>query len=103
MLQAQSLDHLDSYAVDEFYQKIELDYGTLDESGYVIDHIYAKTDIDLDDGKYEVELSDGPGDLYEIRGTNIFVKFIGYFGYAGYSTSCILEVFYNSATIYKLN
>ena len=66
----QNLDELDSYRVDEFYKKVELDYGTLDEDGDEIEYVY--------------------------------IKFNNYFGYAGYSTECIMKVDYYSATVYKL-
>lgn len=105
-LNAQSLDNLDSYTVDEFYKKIELDNDALDEDGDEIDFIFVKTDPDLETGKYEIELTDGPGDLYEIKGTNLFVGFSGYYGYAGYGDECILEItssYYNEATVYKLD
>ena len=96
----QNLEDLDSYTVDEFYKKVELDRGTLDEDGREIDYIYVKTK--LDSGDYKIDLTDGDGDLYEVKDTNIFIKFNGYFGYAGYSTECILKVEYYSSTVYKL-
>ena len=98
----QSLDDLDSYTVDEFYEKIELEYGTLDENGNSIDFVFVKTELDA--GTYEIDLTDGPGDLYEVKGTNLFITFNGYFGYAGYSEECILKVEggYYSSTVYKL-
>lgn len=99
----QSLDDLDSYSVDEFYKKIELDYGTLDEDGQSIDFVFIKTE--LESGTYEIELTDGPGDLYEVKGTDIYIEFRGYFGYAGYSKECIMKVEsgYYSSTVYKLD
>ncbi|MGC6430140.1 MAG: hypothetical protein ACON5F_03770 [Jejuia sp.] len=96
----QNLEDLDSYTVDDFYKKVELDYGTLDEDGDEIEYIYVKTKVDK--GDYKIELTDGDGDLYEIKDTNLYVKFNGYFGYAGYSTECIMKVDYYSATVYKL-
>lgn len=96
----QNLEDLDSYTVDEFYKKVELDRGTLDEDGDEIEYIYVKTE--LDSGDYKIDLTDGDGDLYEVKDTNIFIKFNGYFGYAGYSTECILKVEYYSSTVYKL-
>jgi len=96
----QNLDDLDSYTVDEFYKKVELDYGTLDEDGDEIEYIYVKTEVDK--GDYKIDLTDGDGDLYEVKDTNIYIKFNGYFGYAGYSTECIMKVDYYSATVYKL-
>ena len=101
-LQAQSLEDLDDYDVDTFYKKVEVDDGTLDEDGDEIDFIFVETDLDR--GKYQIEITDGPGDLYEIKDTEIFVTFRSYFGYAGYGTECILEVTggYYPATLYKL-
>ena len=99
---SQSLDNLDSYTVDQVYKKIDLEYGTLDDDGQPIDYIFVKTE--LEKGNYEIELTDGPGDLYEIKGTDIYVTFRGYFGYAGYGTECILKVKggYYLSTVYKL-
>lgn len=98
---SQSLEDLDNYTVDQFYKKIELDYGTLDENGHQIDYIYVRTDVDQ--GEYKIELSDGDGDLYEINDTALYVSLNGYFGYAGYSTECLMKVNYYSAIIYKLD
>ncbi len=97
-----TLSSNDGYTVDEFYKKVELDYGTLDESGNAIDFIFVKTSIDA--GDYEIELTDGPGDLYEIKGTKLYITFNAYFGYAGYGTECILRVQggYSSSTVYKI-
>lgn len=96
----QNLEDLDNYTVDEFYKRVELDRGSLDEDGDEIDYIYVKTKVDY--GDYKIELTDSDGDLYEIKDINIFVRFNHYFGYAGYSTECIMKVDYYSATIYKL-
>tara|TARA_R110002096_G_scaffold364728_1_gene557841 strand:+ start:429 stop:779 length:351 start_codon:yes stop_codon:yes gene_type:complete len=97
---SQNLDDLDSYTVDEFYKKVELDRGTLDEDGNEIEYIYVKTKVDK--GDYKIDLTDGDGDLYEVKDTNIYIKFNGYFGYAGYSKECIMKVDYYSAKVYKL-
>lgn len=96
----QNFEDLDSYTVDEFYKKVELDSGTLDEDGDEIEYMYVKTELDT--GDYRIELTDGDGDLYEVKDRNIFIKFNSYFGYAGYSTECILKVEYYSAKVYKL-
>lgn len=98
---AQSLEELDDHTVDKIYKKIEVDYGTLDDEGDEIEYILVETELDSD--MYEIELTDGPGDTYEIKGTDIFITFNYYFGYAGYGTECYMEVTngYNPATIYK--
>ena len=85
-----SQDEYEEHDIDEFYKKIELDYGTLDEDGNEIDFVFVKTD--LEQGKYEIEITDGPGDLYEIKGTDYFIKFKFYYGYASYADEGILVV-----------
>lgn len=102
---SQSLEDLDDYSIDKVYKKIELDYGTLDQNGNQVDEIYVETEFDVERGKYEIELTDGPGDLYEIIDTGYYVTFDYYFGYAGYRQECILEVTggYSPGIIYKLD
>lgn len=78
------------YAVEEFYRKVELQDGTLDQEGDEIEYVFITTSVKQ--GRYEVELTDGPGDLYEIKGTDYYVTFRGYFGYAGYGTEGLLIV-----------
>lgn len=97
----QNLDDLDNYTVDEFYKKVELDYGTLDKNGNRIEYIYIKTKVEK--GDYKIDLTDGDGDLYEVKDTNIYIKFNGYFGYAGYSKKCVMKIDYYSAKVYKLD
>lgn len=90
----------DSYTVEDFYKKVELDYGTLDEEGNSIDFIYVKTEIE--NGTYNIELEDVIGDLYQIKNTSIFLKLSGYFGYAGYGTECVLKVKTYGSYVVKL-
>lgn len=97
---AQDLSNLQSYSVNDFYNKIDLDYGSLDEDGRSIDFIFVKTDMDY--GTYKVKLSDGPSDLYQINGDDLYIKISGYFGYAGYGKECILKVEGYSSKVYKL-
>ncbi|MFC3199616.1 hypothetical protein ACFOET_18510 [Parapedobacter deserti] len=80
----------EEYDIDEIYEKIELDYGTLDEDGNDISYIFTPTSIKQ--GRYEIEIADGSGDLYEIKGTNYFLKFTSYYGYAGYGDEGILII-----------
>lgn len=105
LIYSQSLEDLDSYDIEKVYKKIELEYGTIDEDGNDIDYIFVETEFKESRGKYEIELTDGPGDLYEIIDTGYFVTFRHYYGYAGYSEECILEVTggYSPGIIYKLN
>jgi len=80
----------EEHEIEEFYKKIEVDSGTLDEDGDEIDFIFVETELDQE--KYEIEITDGPGDLYEIKGTNYYIEFRFYYGYAGYGEEGILEV-----------
>ncbi len=92
----------EGYTVNAFYKKIDLDYGTLDQNGNLINFIFVKTE--LEEGEYKIEITDGPGSLYNIKGTNLYIKFNGFFGFAGYGTECILKVkgSYYSSTVYKI-
>ena len=92
---------LEEYDIEGFYQKIEVESGTLDEEGDEIDFVFVESD--LEGGRYEIEITDGPGDLYEIVGTNYYIKFSSYYGYAGYSEEGILNVGSSawSSTFYK--
>ena len=80
----------EEHDIEEFYKKIELESGTLDENGSDINFIFVKTE--LEQGQYEIEVTDGPGDLYEIKGTDHYVKFKFYYGYVGYGEEGILYV-----------
>lgn len=89
-ISTQSLQDLDSYSVEAIYEVVELAYETLDEDGQAIDRVFIPSEIDS--GTYEITISNGPGNLYEINGTDLFFKVRGYLGYAGYRRECILEV-----------
>ncbi len=80
----------DEYNIDEIYEKVQLDGGTLDDEGDDIDFILVKTE--LKQGEYEIEITDGPGDLYEVKGTDYFLKFRSYYGYAGYGNKGLLII-----------
>lgn len=100
---SQSLNNADSYTVDQIYKKVELDDGTLGPDGQPIEYILVKTN--LKKGTYKIDLTDGPGDLYEIMDTDYYISFSDFFGYAGYSTKCILKISenaYSSPIVYKL-
>ncbi|TDS14949.1 hypothetical protein [Sphingobacterium paludis] len=81
---------LEEYSIDQIYSKVELDSGTLNEDGEEIDFIFTEDQIKA--GRYEVSITDGPGDLYEIKGTDYFIKFIGYYGYAGHGEEGLLII-----------
>lgn len=88
----QSQEYLDweEHSVDEFYEKTDVPTGTLCEDGDEIDYILIPTTIKA--GTYQIEITDASDDLYEIKGTDYFIKFRGYYGYAGYSDEGVLDV-----------
>jgi hypothetical protein len=90
-----------SYRVDYYYVKVELPAGTLDTEGNEIYYVYKKVEAPKV-GTYNVSISDADGDLFEIKDVDVYIKFVGYHGYAGYSEEGILKIesFYSS-TYYK--
>lgn len=71
LINAQSYLEWDSYLIDKFYEKVDLKVGTLDEYGQPIYHIYQTTEIE--EGVYEIEIADGNGNLYGIKGANYYL------------------------------
>ena len=87
--------------VEEFYEKVQVKYGTLGEDGRKISFVLVPTT--MKQGVYEVEIADYKNDMYEIKRTDYFVKFRGYYGYAGYGDEGVLVVGSSSysSTFYK--
>jgi spore germination protein GerM len=56
--------NFEDHDIDQFYKKVELEDGILNEEGEEIDFILTKES--MEDGKYEVEITDGPGELYRV-------------------------------------
>jgi len=100
-LYAQDYRNWENEDVDEFYEKATVKSGTLDADGNEISFVFIPTSIKP--GTYEVEIADYKNDLYEIKGTDYYVKFRGYYGYAGYGDEGVLEVDSSawSSTFYK--
>lgn len=80
----------DKEYISNIYQKTNLKLNTLDENGSPISFVFLETS--LKQGKYSVEITDGPGDLYQIKGTETFIKFQLFHGYAGWGEQGILVV-----------
>ncbi len=70
---AQSYKNWDDHDVVRFYEKVDLDYLTLDEDGEEISAIYVPTQIK--NGLYEVTVTKVSSLLYQIRGTNLYMYF----------------------------
>lgn len=92
-----------SYTIKHFYNKVDLDEA-LDESGDAISYVFVQTKSPSI-GAYEIEISDAEGSLYKVKGTDYYIKFNSYFGYAGYSQEGVLVVEYYygyySSTFYR--
>lgn len=76
--------------VAEFYEKVAVKNGTLAEDGKNISYVFVPAIIKQ--GEYEVKIADYKNDLYEIKGTDYYVKFKGFFGFAGYGKEGVLVV-----------
>jgi hypothetical protein len=87
---AQDYLEWDDQDVQEFYEKLEVEDGTLDEDGEEISFVLVPKQIKQ--GVYKVTISDFTNDVYEIKGTTYYVKFRGYYGYAGYGDEGVLVV-----------
>ena len=87
--------------VEEFYEKANVKYGTLGEDGRIISFVLIPSS--MKQGVYDVEIADYKNDLYEIKGTDYYIKFRGYYGYAGYGDEGVLVVGSSSysSTFYK--
>jgi hypothetical protein len=98
---AQTYKNWEDEDVDEFYEKQDVKYGSLDEDGEETSFIFIPTTIKQ--GVYNVEIADYKNNLYEIKGTDYYVKFRGYYGYAGYGDEGVLVVGSSaySSTFYK--
>lgn len=84
-------DNRDWENISKVYIKTECSY-CLDDSGRNIDFVFIPKNDALKSGNYKVELTDFRNDLYQIKGTDIYIKFSGYHGYAGYGQAGILSV-----------
>lgn len=90
------------YKIDSFYERIEFKEKALDEKGNIIKHVYIETE--LENGVYSIEISDTNANLYNINGTNYYIKFWGFYGFAGFAEKGTLVVktgFMNSKFIKK--
>ncbi len=87
--------------IDEIYTKIDC-RSCKSENGDDIDYIFKPNSTKLKEGKYQIEITDGKGGLYQIKSTDIYIEFTYFHGYVGYSESGILEVdYYGNARYIK--
>jgi len=87
----QSYKNWDSKSIREFYDKVPVKSGALDEDGKKISYVFVPASIKQ--GVYEVTIRDYKNTLYQIKGTDYYVVFRSYVGYWGYiGKTGVLEV-----------
>ncbi len=92
----------DGHDVIAIYEKIDLDYGTLDDDGEPISFVLVKTQIDK--GEYKVEIGDKLNSyVYNLRGTDFYIKF-RYSPYLyTFDEGILVWSGYGSGTFYKVD
>ncbi|MFI3296652.1 MAG: hypothetical protein R3Y59_03370 [bacterium] len=72
---AENYNNWKKHTVVGVYEKVQLDRGTMDESGKEIDFILVPTSLNY--GTYEIELGNklGYSNTYQINNTKIYIKF----------------------------
>lgn len=99
ILSSYTLDAQEEHDVVAVYEKVDLDYGTLDEEGEEISFVLIKTS--LKSGRYSIEIGDKINSyLYNVKGSNLYLKF-RYSPYLYRYDEGVLEWSYNSGTFYK--
>lgn len=63
----------EKHDVLEVYKKVYLEFGSLDENGSPIDFVFQKST--LEKGTFPVVIQKGPGNLFEITGTDYYITF----------------------------
>ncbi len=69
----QSYKNWKNHDVIRFYEKIDLDYLTLDENGEEIRAIFVPTQVK--NGTYDISVTKVSSKLYQVRGSNIYMYF----------------------------
>jgi len=94
-------DKWTSYRIDDIYTRQDLPQGALGMDGRSIDYIYLPTELKA--GTYEVTMVDANGDLYQVKGSNIYITVVGYLGYTGYSgkEGALVVNNYGTGSFYK--
>lgn len=81
------------------YEKVDLDYGTLDDEGEEISFVLVKTN--LKNGMYSIEIGDKVNStIYGVRGSNLYLKF-RYSPYLYKFDEGVLNWSYGSGTFYE--
>lgn len=94
-----SVEAQEEHDVVAVYEKIDLDYGTLDENGEEISFILVKTN--LKNGMYSIEIGDKINStIYGVRGSDLYLEF-RYSPYLYRFDEGVLEWSYGSGTFYE--
>ena len=91
----------ESEQISGFYVKQDISYGALDQNGNLFYNDYLFLPKKLEEGTYEVSISDSNGSMLQIDGTTIYLKFSLFVGFMGYGTEGVLVVNAYGGTFYK--
>jgi len=91
----------ESEQISGFYVKQDIPYGALDQNGNLFYNDYLFLPKKLEEGTYEVSISDSNGSMLQIDGTTIYLKFSLFVGFMGYGTEGVLVVNAYGGTFYK--
>lgn len=92
----------DEYDVEEIYEKIEVENGTISVDNYgnthKVDYILVKTE--LKEGNYEIELTRKSSNLYHVCGTDFYIKTKYCYEYATYDDAILIVDYYSTKVIF---
>jgi hypothetical protein len=88
---AYAINDDESYDIAEIYERVELPSGSKVDTGYNIEKAeYLYTPIDLDYGRYSVEITRVGSNMYRICGTDIYVETRYCYEYATYDDAILV-------------
>ena len=97
-----TLNTQEEHDVVAVYEKIDLDYGTLDDEGEDISFVLVKTNIEK--GEYKIEIGYKINSyVYNVRGTDLYIKFRFNPYLYRYDEGVLVWSGYGSGTFYELD
>ena len=92
----------EEYSVEAIYEKVDVDRGTIAVDNYgnqrEVDYLLVKTS--LKSGKYEIELTRKDSNLYQVCGTDIYIKTRYCYEYATYDEVIVVVDYYSAKVIF---
>lgn len=92
----------EEYSVEAIYEKVDVDRGTIAVDNYgnqrEVDYLLVKTN--LKSGKYEIELTRKDSNLYQVCGTDIYIKTRYCYESATYDEAILVVDYYSAKVIF---